>query len=44
VIKVIRGETPGMPGDLAYHIHFECLPGRVFQIPEDALKAADSEE
>jgi nitrogen fixation protein NifZ len=44
VIKVIRGDTPGAPGDLAYHIHFECLPGRVFQIPENALKAAGSEE
>jgi nitrogen fixation protein NifZ len=41
VIKVIRGETPA---ELTYHIHFECLPGRLFQIPEDALKAADTED
>jgi len=39
VMKVIRGA----PGEVAYHIHFESLPGRVLQIPEDMLKAADAE-
>ena len=37
VIKVIRDA----PGDVVYHIHFDCLPGRVLQIPEDALEAAE---
>ncbi|HSG21707.1 MAG TPA: nitrogen fixation protein NifZ [Azonexus sp.] len=40
VIKVIRDA----PGSVAYHIHFDSLPGRVLQIPEDTLKAATSEE
>jgi nitrogen fixation protein NifZ len=40
VIKVIRDA----PGGVAYHIHFDSLPGRVLQIPEDALKAADAKE
>ncbi len=38
VIKVIRDT----PGDVVYHIHFDCLLGRVLQIPEDALEAAES--
>lgn len=33
VIKVIRDA----PGGVAYHIHFDCLPGRVLQIPEPML-------
>jgi len=33
VIKVIRDA----PGCVAYHIHFDALPGRVLQIPETAL-------
>jgi nitrogen fixation protein NifZ len=33
VIKVVRDA----PGVVAYHIHFDALPGRVLQIPEDAL-------
>ncbi len=37
VIKVVRNA----PGGAAYHIHFECQLGRVFQIPEDALEAAE---
>lgn len=37
VIKVIRDA----PGGVAYHIHFDSLPGRVLQIPEDALCVAD---
>jgi nitrogen fixation protein NifZ len=40
VIKVIRDA----PGGVAYHIHFDSLPGRILQIPEDALKAADAKE
>lgn len=40
VIKVIRDA----PGCVAYHIHFDSLPGRVLQIPEDALTAADEKE
>lgn len=40
VIKVIRDA----PGGVAYHIHFDSLLGRVLQIPEDALEAAESKE
>lgn len=36
IIKVIRDA----PGGVAYHIHFDSLPGRVLQIPETALAAA----
>jgi nitrogen fixation protein NifZ len=35
VIKVIRDG----PGGVAYHIHFDSLPGRVLQIPESLLEA-----
>jgi nitrogen fixation protein NifZ len=34
VVKVVRDA----PGGVAYHIHFDCLPGRVLQIPETALE------
>lgn len=34
VMKVIRDTDP--PN---YHLHFECRPGRVFAVPEAALKA-----
>ena len=40
VIKVIRDA----PGGAAYHIHFECLLGRVFLIPEATLDPAMTEE
>jgi nitrogen fixation protein NifZ len=40
VIKVIRDA----PGGVAYHIHFDSLPGRVLQIPEAALVAAEARE
>ena len=40
VIKVIRDA----PGGVAYHIHFDSLPGRVLQIPEDALRAIEAKE
>ncbi len=40
VIKVIRDA----PSGVAYHIHFDCLPGRLLQIPEPLLEAADSKE
>ena len=36
VIKVIRDA----PGGVAYHIHFDSLPGRVLQIPESVLDPA----
>jgi nitrogen fixation protein NifZ len=33
IIKVVRDA-----GDAAaYHVHFECLPGRLLQVPESAL-------
>ncbi|WP_159682702.1 nitrogen fixation protein NifZ [Cognatazoarcus halotolerans] len=35
VLKVVRDA----PGGVAYHIHFDCLPGRVLQIPEPLLEA-----
>ncbi|MGE5471281.1 MAG: nitrogen fixation protein NifZ [Bacteroidota bacterium] len=37
VIKVVRDA----PGGAAYHIHFDCQLGRLFQIPEDALTALE---
>ena len=40
VIKVIRDA----PGGVAYHIHFDSLPGRVLQIPEGALEANEARE
>ena len=40
VIKVIRDA----PGGVAYHIHFDSLPGRVLQIPETILEAAEARE
>ena len=40
VIKVIRDA----PGGVAYHIHFECLPGRVLQIPEGMLEIPSPKE
>lgn len=36
VLKVIRDA----PGGVAYHVHFDSLPGRVLQIPEAILDAA----
>jgi len=38
VIKVIRDG----PGGVAYHIHFDSLPGRLLQIPEAILEPIDS--
>lgn len=35
VLKVIRDA----PGGVAYHVHFDCLPGRMLQIPEATLDA-----
>ena len=40
VIKVIRDA----PGGVAYHIHFDSLPGRLLQIPETTLEAIDRKE
>lgn len=40
VVKVVRDA----PGGVAYHIHFDCLPGRVLQIPETALESLASPE
>ena len=40
VIKVIRDA----PGGVAYHIHFDSLPGRLLQIPENILEPIDSAE
>lgn len=36
VIKVVRAG----PGGVSYHVHFDCLAGRVLQIPESVLTAA----
>ena len=35
VLKVVRDA----PGGVAYHVHFECLPGRPLVVPESALQA-----
>lgn len=37
VLKVVRDA----PGGVAYHVHFEQLPGRPLVVPETALKAVD---
>ena len=39
IIKVVR-DAPGGP---AYHVHFDCLPGRVLQIPETILENMEPE-
>lgn len=36
VIKVVRDA----PSGVAYHVHFDCLSGRVLQVPEAALAPA----
>lgn len=33
IIKVLRQDR----GRVAYHVHFDCLPGRVLQLPEGLL-------
>ena len=33
VLKVLRDA----PGGVAYHVHFDCLPGRPLVVPESAL-------
>jgi len=33
IIKVVRDAENGV----AYHVHFDCLPGRLLQVPESAL-------
>lgn len=40
VIKIIRDA----PSGVAYHIHFDTLPGRVLLIPESNLESAADEE
>ena len=35
VLRVLRDA----PGGVAYHVHFECLPGRPLMVPETALHA-----
>ncbi len=40
VMRVIRDA----PGGVAYHVHFDCLLGRVLQIPEATLDPAKEEE
>lgn len=34
ILRVIRDADPP-----AYHLHFDCQPGRIFAVPEDALDA-----
>ena len=33
ILQVVRGDPVG------YHVHFDCLPGRVLAVPEPALAA-----
>ncbi len=37
VLRVVRDA----PGGVAYHVHFEALPGRPLQVPESALLAVE---
>ena len=39
VLKVLRDG-----GVVTYHVHFECRPGRVFAVPEPALKSAGTND
>jgi nitrogen fixation protein NifZ len=34
ILKVLRDA----PGGVAYHVHFDCLKGRLLQVPESALQ------
>jgi nitrogen fixation protein NifZ len=36
VLKVLRED-----GRIVYHVHFDCLPGRVFAVPEAGLQATE---
>jgi nitrogen fixation protein NifZ len=40
VLSVIRDA----PGGIAYHVHFDCLPGRMLQIPEATLDAVTGQD
>jgi nitrogen fixation protein NifZ len=35
VLRVLRAD-----GNIVYHVHFDCQPGRVFAVPETALAAS----
>jgi nitrogen fixation protein NifZ len=34
VLQVLRSD-----GQVVYHVHFDCLPGRIFAIPEASLRS-----
>lgn len=37
ILRVMRdGDTP------VYHVHFDCLPGRVLAVPESALRSLEA--
>ncbi|MDR0703292.1 MAG: nitrogen fixation protein NifZ [Azoarcus sp.] len=38
ILKVVCGPSGGLD-DVAYHVHFDTMPGRVFQVPERMLDA-----
>lgn len=40
IIKVLRNAA----GGVAYHVHFDCLAGRVLEIPETILESAAAGE
>jgi nitrogen fixation protein NifZ len=40
VLKVLRDA----PGGVAYHVHFDCLKGRLLQVPESALQTVAEHE
>jgi nitrogen fixation protein NifZ len=35
ILRVLRDA----PGGVAYHVHFDCLKGRLLQVPESALRS-----
>ncbi len=37
IIKVVRDAADGV----AYHVHFDCLAGRLLQVPESALQPCE---
>ncbi|MDR2092917.1 MAG: nitrogen fixation protein NifZ [Azoarcus sp.] len=38
ILKVLR-DPSGDPDEVAYHVHFDTRPGRIFQVPERMLDA-----
>jgi nitrogen fixation protein NifZ len=42
IVKVVR-DAPGDVSGIAYHVHFDALPGRVLRVPETMLASDENE-